>query len=231
MKLYYFDTETTGVGDNAKIIQFAAKYSDTQEVVDLMFSAGIPIELGAMATHHITEKMIEGKPKFSEFIGKLNEDFKNYVVVAHNAKFDIGRTSFEGAETPKFVIDTLKISKFFLQEKLDSHKLQVLRYYFGIEIEANAHDALGDVLVLEKVFHALYSLTLESLPENTSPKKVIAEMINISKNPIMLLKFPFGKHKGELIEDVPKSYFEWCLRSIENLDEDLKFTMNFYLNK
>jgi len=56
-------------------------------------------------------------------------------------------------------------------------------------------------------------------------------MINISKNPIMLLKFPFGKHKGELMEDVPRSYFEWCLRSIENLDEDLKFTMNFYLNK
>ena len=33
--------------------------------------------------------------------------------------------------------------------------MQYLRYFLDIEIEATAHDAMGDVLVLEKLFERL----------------------------------------------------------------------------
>lgn len=28
---------------------------------------------------------------------------------------------------------------------------------------------------------------------------------------------PFGKHKNELLEDLPKEYIEWVLANVENL--------------
>ena len=30
------------------------------------------------------------------------------------------------------------------------------------------------------------------------------------------LRWPFGKHKGELIEDLPSDYIEWALANLEN---------------
>jgi DNA polymerase III epsilon subunit-like protein len=56
-------------------------------------------------------------------------------------------------------ICTLRLSRYLLPE-LEQHKLQYLRYYFGIEFaeKPQTHDALGDVLVLEKVFYKLHEL-------------------------------------------------------------------------
>lgn len=38
-------------------------------------------------------------------------------------------------------------------------------------------------------------------------------------------KMPFGKHKGELIADIPSPYLEWCLENIEKLSENLREEM------
>ena len=31
---------------------------------------------------------------------------------------------------------------------------------------------------------------------------------------------PFGKHKGEAIDNVPLSYFQWALKNMDSLKED-----------
>ena len=31
------------------------------------------------------------------------------------------------------------------------------------------------------------------------------------------MKMPFGKHRGEELEDIPTDYLEWCLREMESL--------------
>ena len=36
---------------------------------------------------------------------------------------------------------------------------------------------------------------------------------------------PFGKYKGDAIEDLPKAYIVWCLENIESLDEQIKAEM------
>lgn len=36
------------------------------------------------------------------------------------------------------------------------------------------------------------------------------------------MKMPFGKHKGEFIEDLPKDYIEWVLGNCDFLRDDLR---------
>lgn len=37
---------------------------------------------------------------------------------------------------------------------------------------------------------------------------------------------PWGKHKGEELEDVPTDYLEWCLREMHDLDGALAEEMD-----
>jgi len=66
-----------------------------------------------------------------------------------------------------------------------------------LEIEAIAHDALGDIKVLKEVFMRLFTIAMEE--ESGAGKKtdqeIIAKMISISKNPIRIKRFAFGKYK------------------------------------
>jgi uncharacterized protein (DUF3820 family) len=36
------------------------------------------------------------------------------------------------------------------------------------------------------------------------------------------MRMPWGKHKGELIEDIPAGYLRWALDNAENLKDDLR---------
>jgi hypothetical protein len=36
---------------------------------------------------------------------------------------------------------------------------------------------------------------------------------------------PFGKHKGERLEDIPPDYLEWCLENLEDIDFTLRQAM------
>jgi putative quorum-sensing-regulated virulence factor len=42
-------------------------------------------------------------------------------------------------------------------------------------------------------------------------------------------KMPFGKYKGEKIEDLPTDYIEWCLSEIESLSPSLQAEMEAQL--
>ncbi len=234
MKLYFFDTETTGTGDEAKIIQFAGKRPNEGIFCEL-FDPEQPIEIGAMATHHITEKMVKGKRKFKEIHSHLRGIFKDHVAVAHNAPFDVGRLEHEGLEKPKFVVDTLRVAKTIFQDyetPPEKYTLQYLRYFLGIEIdEAVAHDAKGDVLVLEELFFILYEKVRGKLFDGLrikpthGDKEVLTEMINISKKPVRLKVFPFGKHQGKNFSDVPVDYLQWAKEKMTDSGEDLIFTI------
>jgi DNA polymerase III epsilon subunit-like protein len=185
-----------------------------------------------MAVHHITEKVLEGKPAFkdSEAYKDLEKRFAdNEIFIAHNASFDADMLKKEGIE-PTRVIDTLKIARYLDSNgKIRSYKLQYLRYLLGIEVQATAHDAFGDILVLEQLFYRLLKKLMEM--ENISSDTAIDQMLEISKKPILYKFFPFGKYKNQTIKDVAKNdrgYLKWLLNSKredgEN-DEDWIFTL------
>ena len=93
--------------------------------------------IGSMAVHHITEREIAGKPVFADTPDKdtLQNLLETYTLVAHNAAYDVDVLERTGVEvtTP---ICTLRLSRYLLPE-LEQHKLQYLRYYFGIEFAEN----------------------------------------------------------------------------------------------
>lgn len=237
MKPIFLDTETTGTEQGDRIIQIAFHVGGSDLSVNALFNPPLPIKIGAMATHHITQEMVAGHPSFGEstikpaLIELLGD---GGILIAHNAKFDIGMLYKEGVEVPNY-IDTLKIARFLDPKgKIESYSLQYLRYLLELKIEATAHDALGDVMVLELLFNRLQE-KMTALYKNDD---VIKTMVEISKLPSLLPRCKFKKHKDELWADVAKTdpnYLRWMLNEKEKEksadDEDLIYTLTHYLLK
>ena len=235
--LIFFDTETTGNTEKDFLVQIAYK-NGTHDFAGL-YKPEIKIPPEASAVHHITNKMVADKPAFKESadlakIKKLFED-ENSVVVAHNAPFDLAIIKKEGVEPKKFIC-TLRVVRHLDPEgKIAQYKLQYLRYLLEIEIEATAHDALGDVLDLEKLFERLTKKIIEQ--EKISEDKAIEKMIEISSHPSLLRSFNFGKYNGKKLEEVlaiDKGYLEWLLAqklASDQIDEDWIYTLKHYLGK
>ena len=218
----YLDTETTGTGPDDRLCQIDFK-PENGPAVSGLFNPGKPISIDAMAIHHITNKMVQDQPPFQGSeehtdLQKLVSDINN-VIVAHNAKFDMKMLDKEGTYTPR-VICTLKLARYLDKNGvIPKYSLQYLRYYLGLEIEAKAHDALGDILVLEGLFGRLNA----KFQENDKLMDPVQEMINISSNPVLIARMPYGKHKGVLFSEVPRDYLEWL--SGTDLDEDMAYTV------
>ncbi len=236
-KLIFFDTETTGNEQKDFLCQIA--YKSGNETFTGLYKPPTKIPPEASAVHHITNKMVADKPAFQKTedaknIKKLFEDAEA-VVVAHNAPFDLMMIEKEGIKPKKFIC-TLRVARHLDKEgKIDRYNLQYLRYLLEIEIDATAHDALGDVLVLEKLFERLKNKIMAE--EKLSEKEAIEEMIEISSHPSLIKTLIFGKHKGKKVEEVlniDRGWLEWLLAEKEKsdvLDEDWIYTLKHYLEK
>jgi DNA polymerase III epsilon subunit-like protein len=236
-KLIFFDTETTGNTESDFLIQLA--YKTDGDEFNALYKPEKTIPPEASAVHHITNKMVADKETFKnskdfEKIKKLFED-ENSVVVAHNAPFDLIMIEKEGIK-PKNFICTLRVARYLdPEEKIEKYNLQYLRYLLGIEVDGTAHDALGDVLVLEALFERLKNKLMEI--EKINNEKVISRMIEISSHPSIFHTFKFGKYNGKRLEDIVKidrGYLVWLLEQKLNgdgIDEDWIHTLKHYLEK
>jgi len=239
-KYILFDTETTGNQEEDRIIQVGAMIVDAQgevEVFDELCSTMLPIKIEAMAVHGITPNLLEGKGLFTETnfyktLQSLNNQ-ENYLV-AHNMPFDMGMMEKEGFVSHIKTIDTLRVSKHLLSEQ-KSKALQYLRYALELykeeqaeaekyNITIKAHDAIGDVLVMKLLLSKLIALTKEQFPE-VNP---MLKMEELTKTPIFIETFAFGKHKGKKISEVCESdrgYINWMQKNMD-LDVDMKYTLD-----
>ena len=242
-KYIILDTETTGAGDEDRVIQLGYMVLGDKEIEvhNEFCSSDVPISFGAMEVHGITPDMIEAKPKCTELpaykrLQELNTP-DNYIII-HNAPFDIGMLEKEGFKTQMKVIDTLRVAKHIFEDE-EAHRLQYFRYKMGLYkeeqkeadklgIEIKAHDAIGDVLVL-KLFLSKLRLAIQEKFPNENP---VEKMVDLTNTPIMIKTFKFGKHKGKTLEEVALSdagYLRWMLSSMDNLDDDLRYSINSVL--
>lgn len=238
-KIIFLDTETTGNEPKKDFLcQLAYKIQD--ETFCELYKPSIPIPPEASAVTHITNKMVADKKVFKESpeynkIKTLLES-PDSVMVAHNNKFDYEILKNEDI-TPANTICTLRISRYLDKENLiPQYRLQYLRYYLDIEIVAEAHDALGDVLVLEKLYERLLDKIMKE--DGINEEQAIDKMIEISKKPSMMNLFNFGKHSGKTVADVARidrGYLEWMLNQKEQSgsdnEEDWIYTLKHYLGK
>ena len=232
--LVFTDTETTGIDLLVdRLVQICYKHNN--ELRSEFFKPPVPISIKSMSISHITNKDVSDKEEFttSQMKKDLQELLKENILVAHNAGFDVNMLYKEGIAVP-YSIDTLKIIKFLDSEnEIPEYGLQFLRYFLEIEIEATAHDAVGDVLVLEKIFNYLFERMKKI--EGNDEKTVLDKMIEISGKPLLLRLFNYGKHKGKKVEEVllyDRNYLDWMLEqklNNENYDEDWIYTLKYHL--
>jgi len=237
-QIIFFDTETTG-NEPKKDFVCQLAYKTNTETFNELYKPLIPIPPEASAITHITNKMVMDKKVFKESdnygtIKLLFED-PNSVVVAHNAKFDLAIIGKEDIFPTNFIC-TLRVARYLDKENIiPQYKLQYLRYYLDIEIEAEAHDALGDVLVLEQLYERLLAKIMKE--DNIDETKAIEKMIEISSKPSLMSMFNFGKHNGKTVAEVAsmdRGYLEWMLAQKEqnpDNEEDWIYTLKHYLGK
>jgi len=238
MKIIFFDTETTGNGDGDRLCQLGVKERGVAEpVVNATYKPPVPISIESMAIHHITEKMVADRPFFAQSpeFNELKALFESpdTLAVAHNAAFDVAMLLREGV-APRQTICTYKVAYALdTKETIGIYRLQYLRYLLGIEVEAVAHDAWGDVLVLEALFERLLAKLVE---QEGSEEAALAKMILISSRPLLFTTLRFGKHNGKRLEDIAKAdrgYLEWLLKQKEENpagEEDWIYTLKHYLS-
>jgi len=230
-KLIIFDTETTGLEKEDRIIQIGALISDlntgtTEKPYSELCrpSNNEPIKIEAMATHGIREEEISSAKLFkdTDFFKRLQELNKteNYLS-AHNLDFDLRMLEKEGFENKFKLIDTLQCAKhlFDIGEeindyKLPNYKLQTFRYMmfskkhedeeakkYGVEIKA--HDAIGDVVILKLFLRKLFT-RIKQKYDIKNPIEVMNKMVELTKTPIPPEKVivTFGKHAGKSVKEI-----------------------------
>jgi exodeoxyribonuclease X len=214
MKLLFLDTETTGnVPGQDRLCQVCYKNADG--IVDELFKPPIPISIKSMSITHITNRMVEEKPPFqgSAAQQELQRLLQDHILVAHNALFDIAMLEAEELTVPQFIC-TLRVARHLdTEDKIPEYNLQYLRYYLEIDLpDAHAHDAKGDVLVLEAVFERLFE-KMKAL-HNGDEHKALEQMMDVSTKPSLIRTITFGKYKGKKLEElvhIDPGYLEWLL--------------------
>ncbi len=218
------DWETTGfVEEDGRICEIG--YHDIiidngvakpfPEQHSILINPGVKMPPSAQAVHHISGDMLYGASKNvrEEMIAVLD---KADVLVAHNAAFE---QSFVTTEKPW--ICTYKVARKLFPH-LDSFSLQYLRYYFDLIIDYSqaspVHRAGPDAFVCGHLFAHLYK------------RMTIAEMIECSKQPVLLYRCNLPKHKDKVWEDIASEspdYLQWILQS--DFDEDTTHTAAYWL--
>lgn len=234
------DTETTGAGEGDRIIQlgFLVLQGKSVDVYNDLCSTDVPIGYGAMEVHGITPEQIEGKPSCPDtdaFKALQTLNAPDNVMIIHNAPFDLGMLAKENFTSRMRLIDTLRCAKHLFDEE-DSHRLQYFRYRLGLYknekaeadalgIVVKAHDAIGDVLVLKLFLTELR----KRLSERFGDVNPIDKMVELTQTPVYITKpLKFGKHKGKTLSeivDADRGYLSWMLANMENLDEDMKYSI------
>ncbi len=240
-KIVIFDTETTGLDEEDRIIQVGAIILDLDDKEhiehydELCSTNEVPIKIEAMSVHGIREEAIKDKPlykdtKFKKALDKHNKE-ENYLV-AHNITYDIKMIKKEGFENNYKLIDTLQCAKHLYKQnesindyKLPNYKLQTFRYIllslesetkeaekYGVEIKA--HDAIGDVIVLKLFLRELYIKTSKKYKIKDTVG-ILDKLAELTKELADIEIMPFGKHSGKKLKDIDIGYIKWLYEEQE----------------
>ncbi|MCX6077884.1 MAG: exonuclease domain-containing protein [Campylobacterales bacterium] len=235
--LIFLDVETTGLEVEDKICSIGLVAVEGDKVVakyDLV-NEGKKISSKASAINHITNEMLKNTSKVAEcetykFLQEYNNE--STTLVAHNSKFDLKMLAKCGFNYKGQVIDTLRVTKHLIPE-CEGFALGFLRYELklyreekkellgcGVKDTINPHNALSDAIVVK----LLYEYLLEMVSKE--------EMCTLSTKSVLMQKLSFGKYAGQYIEEISirdSSYLQWMLANILDLDEDLRYSINYFL--
>jgi DNA polymerase-3 subunit epsilon len=157
------DLETTGAsaayGGITEI--GAVKYCGGEEVgrFSTLVNPGQPIPAPIVILTGITNSMVSGAPRIEELLDLLLEFIGDSVLVAHNARFDVG---FINAALARYgyeplanvVVDTVTLARRLVRNEVPNCKLSTLASCLGLRHQP-VHRAMDDVLATGDLLHYL----------------------------------------------------------------------------
>ncbi len=233
--LIFLDLETTGVSAEDFICSVALLHEKT--CLHSFVNEAKKISSEASSKHNITNEMIASAPIFkkseiAQYLEQYNK--QEYTLIVHNLPFIMEKLQMSSFVWQGDVIDTKRVIRHLMQE-CDYFSLEYLRYElklyknepkifqdYGIKDAICTQKALQDVVVIKSLYQ--YLLDYASLEK----------MKSLSFEPVLIEKLPFGKYKGHYIEEVfleDRAYLVWLLQNSVSLDEDLEYSLQYYLEK
>ncbi|MCC3701321.1 exodeoxyribonuclease X [Rouxiella badensis] len=221
MSFRVIDTETCGF--NGGVVEIASvdvvEGVITQPMSDLV-CPDREISPQAMAVHQITEEMVEGKPRIAVAVRRYQG---HPYYVAHNAAFDRAMLPEMNGQW----ICTVKLAREVFPGQ-PSYSLQNLRHSLNLDTHPPAHlhphRALYDCYVTA-------SLLIRIQEESGLSAE---EMLAIAERPTLLRTLKFGKYRGQKISEIASQdpgYLRWMLREVSSLSADMKYSLNYFLDK
>ena len=161
-----FDTETTGFGPSAKIVELSVVFFTGGEVVEEWSELFWPGDINwdkaqkALEVNGLSREQLQGKPKFYEVRNEIVERFKGEKVwVSHNTPFDMKMLEQEFKQLgepmprPDFSLDTMMLD-VYCNQYVKSRKLDFVSARWNIVLEG-AHRASADAIACGKVLWAM----------------------------------------------------------------------------
>lgn len=155
----FLDVETTGLDPSQgdKVCEIAVIKTLNSYVVDefsTLVNPGRSIPQSAVSVHGITDLMVRRAPFFRDVARDLLGFIMDAVIVAHNAKFDLGFLTMELGNLrltlpESNVIDTLGIARRYYT--FPSNSLGQIAKHIGLPAESG-HRALADVMTTKDIF-------------------------------------------------------------------------------
>lgn len=221
-KLIVLDTETTGMQEPVEVCECAFVVLNPDTLIEegrfhSLIDPQRSIQPSASGIHTITNDMVGDSPTLDEwFYDVLGDPFRheNVVMAAHKADYDYPKVKkYFGKDSVPLCTLRLARQAWEAPEEVDDHKLSTLKYTFNLgEMGSRSHGALADVLDCADLLRGLafkYQTNIDGL-------------LDIAASPIIIKRWTFGKHKGQLLSETPKDYLRWVLRQPEGqFDADL----------
>jgi len=237
-----FDTETDGSNaSTCRILEIAAIKFDIEKgpFTSATYSSFIhtdkEINPESSAGHHIISSDLEGAPLLAVVRKEFGEFCNQSVLCAFNSKFDFevlqNNFGFEIPLTSGLCIMRLAQKMY---SSLPQFNLSYLRYQLKLSLdcprnERIAHTALDDAKIASLLLQETWKdYTKQQKAFKKEPSFEHFRNLCWEKNFITLC--PFKKYKGIEWSKIPSDYINWCLNNVENLSEDLTFTLNKVLD-
>lgn len=155
------DTETTGFGASARLVEVAALHVRDGACVqryESLVRPDISIPWQASRIHGITDATVRSAPREAAVVRALRDFVGNLPLVAHNASFDVtvirGACARAGVPTPGCVVwCTMKLARRFVADA-PAYNLGALARHLALPA-VPAHRAMADVVTTHRLVGAI----------------------------------------------------------------------------
>lgn len=173
------DTETTGFGPAAQLVEVAALHvrdGASVRAFQTLVRPSISIPWHASQVHGISNAMVRGAPAEADVVRALRDFIGALPLVAHNASFDVKvlRGAFQRADVaaPGSVVwCSLKLSRRFVSEA-PSHALGALARHLSLKA-IPSHRAMADVLTTRALLEVILERATARQLGATGPSAVL----------------------------------------------------------